>query len=181
MPAYIEHRHLGRPRERVIALAAVVAVQSALGLALLMGLRVDMPRAASAAVQRLIAVTLLRPPPPPQVEPPQRPEQRATSASKTEPAKLGGAPAPTPAHALASVAPIVAVRPNAPPSGGGIASGPAVGSGAGGGAGRDGYGAGEGGGTDLEQIAGAITPRDYPRRLREAGRRRGSLRLDHVR
>jgi protein TonB len=34
--------------------------------------------------------------------------------------------------------------------------------------GGDGYGGG-GGGTDLEQIAGEITPRDYPRRLREDG------------
>ena len=34
--------------------------------------------------------------------------------------------------------------------------------------GGEGYGAG-GGGTDLEQIAGEITPRDYPRHLREAG------------
>jgi protein TonB len=63
----------------------------------------------------------------------------------------------------------VAVRPTVAPSGGGSGSGPAIGSGAGGGFGGQGYGAGEGGGTDLEQIAGEITPRDYPRHLGNAG------------
>ena len=63
---------------------------------------------------------------------------------------------------------MVAVKPAAPPSGGGTGSGPAVGAGAGGGAGGNGYGEDEGG-TDLEQIAGEITPNDYPRDLRQAG------------
>ena len=40
----------------------------------------------------------------------------------------------------------------------------------GGGTGGYGYGyGGGGGGSELEQIAGEITPRDYPRDLREAG------------
>jgi protein TonB len=64
--------------------------------------------------------------------------------------------------------PVVAIKPSAAPSGGGSGSGPALGSGAGGGTGGSGYGEGEGG-TDLEQIAGEITSRDYPRDLREAG------------
>jgi protein TonB len=67
------------------------------------------------------------------------------------------------------VAPIVAVQPSAAPSGGGSGTGPVLGGGAGGGAGGNGYGDSEGGGTDLEQIAGEISPRDYPRHLREAG------------
>ena len=49
-----------------------------------------------------------------------------------------------------------------------MGSGPAAGAGAGGGTGGQGYGD-DGGGTDLEQIAGEITPRDYPRDLRDAG------------
>jgi protein TonB len=64
---------------------------------------------------------------------------------------------------------VVALKPSAAPSGGGSGTGPAIGSGAGGGVGGNGYGAGEGGGTDLEQIAGEITPRDYPHNLRERG------------
>jgi protein TonB len=67
------------------------------------------------------------------------------------------------------VTPIIAVKPSAPPSGGGTGTGPALGSGAGGGTGGNGYGAGEGGGTDLELISGDITPRDYPKRLGNAG------------
>src|SRR4029079_5377830 len=65
-----------------------------------------------------------------------------------------------------------AIQPSAAPSGGGSGTGPAVGAGAGGGAGGNGYGDGEGG-TELEQIAGEITPRDYPRHLRAAGIRGG--------
>src|SRR6185437_7737670 len=64
--------------------------------------------------------------------------------------------------------PIVAMKPSAAPSGGGTGTGPALGAGAGGGAGGNGYGEDDGG-TDLEQIAGEITSRDYPRDLREAG------------
>jgi protein TonB len=60
------------------------------------------------------------------------------------------------------------VRPAAAPSGGGSGSGSALGSGAGGGTGGNGYGDDDGG-SDLEQIAGAITPNDYPRHLREEG------------
>jgi protein TonB len=66
-------------------------------------------------------------------------------------------------------APIVAVRPSSPASGGGSGTGPAVGSGAGGGSGGEGYGSGDEGGTDLVQIAGEILPSDYPRDLRERG------------
>jgi len=67
------------------------------------------------------------------------------------------------------VTPIVAVHPTAAPSGGGTGSGPASGQGAGGGSGGNGYGDEDGGGTDLEQIAGEITPRDFPDHLRRAG------------
>jgi protein TonB len=66
------------------------------------------------------------------------------------------------------VTPVATVKPSAAPSGGGTGSGPAIGAGAGGGTGGNGYGDDEGG-TDLEQIAGEISSRDYPRDLREAG------------
>jgi periplasmic protein TonB len=119
-------------------------------------------------VQRLIDVTLQPPPPPRPVPPPPRPAHHQAAAPKAAPEKLGGSPGPTPAHAPPSVRAIVPVKASAAPSGGGTGTGPALGSGAGGGTGGNGYGDDEGG-TDLEQIAGAITPNDYPRELRDRG------------
>ena len=171
MPAYAERNALTRPRERTAALAAVVVVQGAVGLALLLGLRVEIGHSAS-AVEQLIRVTLAKPPPPPPPPEPITQERRAVrpeaAAPRAEAAKPGGSPGPKPAHAPPSVAPIVAIQPTAAPSGGGMGTGPAAGAGSGGGSGGEGYGGG-GGGTDLEQIAGEITPRDYPRHLRDAG------------
>jgi len=161
-----------RPRERVTALAAVVLVQAALALVLLSGFRVDVTRPGE-AVQRLIDITIAKPAPPPKpptppVKPPRKTKREQAAAPKAKPDKLGGSPGPKPSHAPPSVAPVIAIQPTVAPSGGGTGRGPAVGAGAGGGSGGYGYGTG-GGGTDLVQIAGDITPRDYPRRLREAG------------
>jgi protein TonB len=170
VPAYAQRNDLARPRERIQALAAVVAVQAAIGFALLTGLKVDFQHPVD-SVQRLVDVTLAKPPPPPQqkpVEQPKKARQPQAAAPKAEPAKPGGSPGPKPAHAPPSVAPVIAINPTAAPSGGGTGTGPAAGAGSGGGTGGNGYGGG-GGGTDLEQIAGEITPRDYPRHLREAG------------
>lgn len=169
MPAYADHRSLGRPRERVYALAAVVCVQVALGFALLTGLRVSISHPAD-VVQRMLAFTLPPPPPPPptpRLAQPKRAKE-SSSAPKAKPAPLGGSPGAKPAHAPPSVTPVIAVRPTVAPSGGGTGTGPAQGSGAGGGAGGNGYGAG-GGGRDLELLSGDITPRDYPRHLAKAG------------
>jgi protein TonB len=166
MPAYAQQRKIVRPRERITALAAVALVQLVLGFALLSGLHVEVRRPGD-IVQRLIDVSLTKPPPPPQ-SPPPRSQHRQAAAPKAAPDKRGGSPGPQPAHAPPSVAPVVAVRPSAAPSGGGTGTGPALGAGAGGGPGGTGYGAG-GAGSELEQIAGEITPRDYPRHLSDAG------------
>ena len=159
-----------RPRERLTALAGVALVQLALGIALLIGLRVDMSKGTE-RVSRLVDVTLARPPrPTPPIAPRPRLARRpASAAAKAEPKPIGGTPGPTPSHALPAPVPIVAVRPTAPASGGGSGSGPAIGSGAGGGTGGAGFGAGDDGGTDLVQIAGEIRSSDYPRDLRERG------------
>lgn len=168
MPAYAAHESTVRPRERLLAFAAVVLVQLVLGFTLLTGLKVAITRP-SDAVQRLIEIALPKPPPPIPPRPvPKAARHSTSSAPKAEPKPLGGSPGPKPAHAPPSVAPVIAMHPTAPPSGGGTGSGPALGSGAGGGAGGNGYG-NSGGGTDLEQIAGEITPRDYPRHLGNAG------------
>jgi protein TonB len=163
---------LGR-RERVSAFAAVALVQVGLGLALLSGLRVSVPRP-DEVVERLIEITLpkLPPPPPPvvRIEPrPHASHRHESAAPRAAPVPPGGSPGPVPAHASPSVRPVVAIHPTAPPSGGGTGGGPALGSGPGGGPGGNGYGDAGEGGTDLEQIAGAILPSDYPRRLRDAG------------
>jgi protein TonB len=150
-----------------LALAAVVFVQGMLVLALVSGLRVSVTRAGD-VVQRLIEVTLVKPPPPPPTAHQPKPQHHQAAAPKAAPVRIGGSPGATPAHAPPSVTPIVAVQATAAPSGGGTGSGPASGQGAGGGSGGNGYGD-DGGGTDLEQIAGEITPRDFPKHLREAG------------
>lgn len=168
MPAYAQAKRTVRPRERAYALVAVVFVQAAIGFVLLTGLRVDFTRSTE-IVQRLVDVTLRKPPPPVvPVQPPPKPQRHQAAAPKAAPDKLGGSPGPQPAHAPPSVTPVVAVKPSVAPSGGGTGMGPALGAGAGGGAGGNGYGEDDGG-TDLEQIAGEITSRDYPRDLREAG------------
>jgi periplasmic protein TonB len=170
MPAYAQHQATVRPRERAYALVAVALIQLGLGLALLSGFRVELSRPAD-VVQRLVEIALPRPPPP--VPPPLIPKQRvarhAAPAPKAEPKPPGGAPGPRPARAPPSVAAVVPVHPSAAPAGGGSGTGLALGSGAGGGTGGAGYGDSDEGGTDLEQIAGAILPSDYPRALREAG------------
>lgn len=166
MPAYARHRTTIRPRERAFALAAVGVVQALLGLALLNGLRVQVS-SPEELVSRLIEVALPRTAPDPPRASPKPAQQR--SAPKAAPQRLGGSPGPKPTRVLPSVAPVVAVHPTVAPSGGGSGSGPALGSGAGGGTGGAGYGASGNGGSDLEQIAGDITPKDYPRHLAKAG------------
>lgn len=167
MPAYAERQGITRPRERIFALAAVVAVQAALGIALLTGLRVQIGHPQE-AVQKLLDIALPKPPAPLPVTVARKPAHHSSSAPKAEPKPLGGSPGPKPAHAPPSVVPVVAIAPTAAPSGGGTGTGPALGSGAGGGQGGQGYGAGEGG-TDLEHIGGEILPSDYPAALGRAG------------
>lgn len=169
MPAYAQRDNVVRPRERAYALAAVVLVQAGLALALLSGFHVDLTRQ-SDAVERLIDIALPKPPPPPRpvIQSVPKPRQHESAAPKATPLPIGGSEGAKPRSAPASITPIVAVQPTTAPSGGGRGGGPAVGTGAGGGPGGTGAGDDEGG-SDLEQIAGAITSADYPRRLREAG------------
>jgi protein TonB len=165
VPAYAERRRLVAPRERAMALAGVVLIQAALGIVLLIGLRVQIETYREAA-QRLIDVSLE---PAPRPTPPQR-SRTASSAPKAEVQKPGGSAGPVPAPPAPSVPSTVPMPSAAPVSagGGGAGSGAGTASGPGGGAGGNGSGE-SAGGTDLEQIAGEITPRDYPRHLGNAG------------
>jgi len=166
MPAYAEHEKLVRARDRAVALAGVVFIQAALGIALLIGLRVQIATYRDAA-QQLIDVTLASVPRPVAAPNPQR-TRTAPAAPKAAVPRPGGSPGPIPAPPAVSL-PSIVPMPSAPAAsrvGGGSGAGAGVGPGAGAG----GTGAGGGGdGTDLEQIAGEITPRDYPRHLGNAG------------
>lgn len=165
MPAYAERRRLVAPRERALAFAGVVLIQAALGIGLLIGLRVQIETYREAP-QRLIDVSLE---PAPRPTPPRR-SRTASSAPKAEVQKPGGSAGPVPAPPAPSVPSTVPMPSAAPVSagGGGAGSGAGTASGPGGGAGGNGSGE-SAGGTDLEQIAGEITPRDYPRHLGNAG------------
>jgi protein TonB len=156
-----------RPRERVIALAAVALVQLGLGLALLSGFRVDVLRQGE-LVSRLIEIAI-PPPPPPQISVSRPAKLQRAPAPQVQPKPLGGSPGPEPSHVTPAPTPVVPVQAAARPSGGGAGSGSAQGSGAGGGSGGQGYGGDDEGGTDLVQIAGEILQSDYPRDLRERG------------
>jgi len=159
-----------RPRERLVALAAVALVQLGLGAVLLSGFRVDVLRQ-NDVVARLIEITLPQQPPPrpPLIQVRPRQVRHQAAAPKAAPKPIGGSPGPQPSHVLPTPTPVVAVHPTASPSGGGTGTGPALGSGAGGGSGGQGFGGDDDGGTDLVQIAGEITSSDYPPDLRSRG------------
>lgn len=152
----------------MFALAAVAAVQIGVGLILLWGLRVEVERAQDRA-QRLVDVALSQPPLPQ----PRRPSTKATRhqaayASRVEPKPAGGSPGPQPSHALPVLVTTIAGNPTTAPAGGGSGNGAALGSGPAGGSAGDGEGDGSGD-TDLEKVAGEITPSDYPKALGNAG------------
>lgn len=164
------HHQMARGDERLPAIIAVILVHLAIGFALVRGFAVEFLPAAS-PLTRLIELSLPPvppPPPPPVVHQPRQAKSRAAAAPAL-PAPKGGPKGPA---KLKTVAPDVTRAPitTAPAPGGGAGSGTAIGTGAGGGTGGNGNGDGDGeGGNDLEQIAGEIAPRDYPRALRDAG------------
>ena len=163
MPAYLERRELDRPRERARALIAAVLLQTVLAIALFRGLQVEFGRRSEVA-ERLIAVTLAPTPPP--VEPPPVRSKAAVERTPLHAASVTPRE-PKPVRAPPAVVPVVAVQSSPAPLPGGSASGSANGAASGGNG--EGRGGGAGGRTELEQIAGEITPRDYPRHLGNAG------------
>ncbi len=163
------HHPMARGDERLPSIIAAILVHIAIGLALVRGLAVQILPVDSPLTQ-LIQLSLPPVPPPPLVvHQPRQAKSRAAAAALAVPAPKGGPQGPA---KLKTVAPTVTRAPvtTAPAPGGGAGIGTATGSGAGGGTGGNGDGDGDGeGGSDLVQVAGEITSRDYPRDLREAG------------
>lgn len=148
-----------------LALVLVALVHLGLGLMLLSAFDVRVERARE-LVTRLVDVHLLPPPPPvppPPLPPKPQPKPRSRpAAARARSAPKGGPTGPAKAKIVAPTATPVP-RATAPAPGGGRGSGPSAGIGAGGGSGGNGNGDGDGeGGTDLVQVAGAITHADYP-------------------
>lgn len=161
------------PRSRATGLALAVLVQAAIGWALLNGLAVRF----SPAVQESLAVFGVAPPapPPPPVIPKPPPEKVKAPEGAAAPPNLRSrateVAAPEPIVIVPRPPPLIVVAAK-PADGGNRTSGAAERPGPGTGAGGegDGFGSGRGGrggGTGLEprppvQIAGRITPKDWP-------------------
>lgn len=158
-------------RGRAMAIAGVVAVHAALGLALLHGLGVALPQSVS---DRLTVLNVLPPPPPPPhaVERQHRitprkegaaapPNLRSKPTEVVAPKPILPPPVPQPIPA----APIAGSG-SAPSAGAAPFRGPGTGSGGigtGTGSGGSGYGDGGGGGTPLRLKSGRLKDSDYPR------------------
>ena len=159
--------------QRGPALLLVVLIHVAIGLALLRGLQVPIDRPHE-LITRIVDITLPPPPPPvveiPKLKPVEKP--KAAAAAPALPAPKGGPKGPSPVKQSAPTVTRVPfpVPMPVPVPGGGQGTGTASGAGAGGGTGGNGHGdGGDDGGTDLEQVAGDISVRDYPRDLGRSG------------
>lgn len=165
-------------RDRLVAALAAVAIQLAIGWALVTGLAVNLPRVVEQGLKLFVVGA---PPPPPKVVlPPHRVASRRPEGA--------AAPPNLRSHASEVVAPVpvVVVPPPPPPviaapvagtgadPSQGAADKPGPGTGAGGigdGTGSGGFGDGDGNGgeTPPRQVKGRIKDSDYPREAEELG------------
>jgi protein TonB len=160
--------------DRAKAIAAVVAVHIALGLAILSGLNVRM---VSRAVERLTTISIRQLPPPPPVQAPPKPAPQLRAMKQPEGAaakKADPTPVVAPPTQLPVQSPIAAAK--IAGTGSAASSGAAV---AGSGTGAGGSGTGPGGGGDFSRFTPAqrisrIPDREY-RPLAATGLRSGSV------
>ncbi len=157
-----------RTRRRIIGGLAAAALQLLIGIALIIGLRVDFP---VRLAERLHIFEVMAVPPPPVPPPAKAVRKKARSAA---------APTNRIARAAAIVAPPAVLPPPPPPVTAAIVAGtgsdasagaatPGPGTGAGG-AGNGTGGGGDGdGGTPAEWLRGEIRASDYPRAALQAG------------
>jgi len=162
-------------RDKAVSALGVALLHAVLGYLLVTGLGFDPVRHAS---ETLAAFDVTEPLPPPEEEAPQPERAAAREEGAAAPPALEARPSlvvapplvvPVPSPVIAAP---VASRNSAPTSGAAPVAGPGTGGGGlgvGTGSGGAGDGPGGGGAVRARQIAGAITPRDYPDGARRAG------------
>lgn len=160
--------HGNRSKDRVWAIAGVVAVHGLLGFALLSGLAMRVSERASDSL-KLVEIVLPEPPPPP----PPPPEDVSKPKGEPSPPNLKAVPTPVvapppriPAPSPIAAAPVPSTG-SAPSAGASNVAGPGTGAG-GAGSGLGGGGSG-GGGSRAQRIRGQLNNSDYPIGARMAG------------
>ncbi|RHW18539.1 TonB family protein [Sphingomonas gilva] len=169
--------HRDDRRERAASALGVALVHALIGWALLTGLGFEPVRQAE---ETLAAFDVTEPPPPPEARPaPEKAAARAEGAAAPPALEARPSPIVAPPPVVPTPSPVIAAPvaspDDAPISGATPLPGPGTGGGGmGTGTGSGGAGDGPGGGggaVRAKQIAGAITPRDYPAGARRAGAR----------
>ena len=164
--------HGDRNKDRIWAIAGVVAVHGLLAYALLSGLAMRVSERASDSL-KLVDIVLPEPPPPP---PPPPPAEASKPKSEPSPPNLKAVPspvvAPPPRVRIPAPSPVVAApvasTGSASSAGASTVAGP--GTGAGGlSSGLGGGGAGGGGGRPAQLIHGRLLDSDYPVNAKRAG------------
>lgn len=160
--------HGNRSKDRVWAIAGVVAVHGLLAYALLSGLAMRVSERASGSL-KLVEIVLPEPPPPP----PPPPEDVSKPKGEPSPPNLKAVPTPVvapppriPAPSPIAAAPVPSTG-SAPSAGASNVAGPGTGAG-GAGSGLGGGGSG-GGGSRAQRIRGQLNNSDYPIGARMAG------------
>lgn len=163
------YRHGDQTKDRMWAIAGVVAVHSLLAYALLSGLALRVSDRASDSL-KLVDIVLPLPPPPP---PPPPPKEASKPKGEPSPPNLKAVPTPVvapppriPAPSPVAAAPIPSTG-AAPSAGASNIAGPGTGAG-GAGSGLGGGGSG-GGGSRAQRIRGQLNDSDYPIGARIAG------------
>ena len=156
----IMYRHGDRTKDRMWAIAGVVAVHGLFAYALLSGLALRVSERASDSL-KLVDIMLPKPPPPP----PPPPEEASKPKGEPSPPNLKAVPTPvvSPPPRISAPSPIAAApvpsTGSAPSAGASNISGPGTGAG-GSGSGLGGGGSG-GGGSRAQRVQGRLSDSDF--------------------
>jgi protein TonB len=155
--------HGDRNRDRVWAIAGVVAVHGLLAYALLSGLAMSVSERASDSLD-LIDIVVPLPPP----SPPPAPDEPSKAKGEPSPPNLKAVPSPVvaPPLRLPAPSPVVATpiasTGSAPSAGASAVAGPSTGAGGAGSGLGGGGGGGGGGGSSAQRIRGQLNYSDFP-------------------
>ncbi len=163
-------------RDKAVSALGVALIHALLGYLLVTGLGFDPVHHAS---ETLAAFDVTEPLPPPEAAPePERAAAREAGAAAPPALEARPSPVVAPPPVIPAPSPVIAApvaSPNSTPASGATplpgpgTGGGGVGAGTGSGGAGDGPGGGGGAAMRARQIAGAITPRDYPDGARRAG------------